>query len=110
TSRARRPSPSSCSRPPSSSTAGSTSSPAGAAAMSRQDAPGWVRHFLLISAAGFVLLLLVVPAANVLYQSLMKGLGAYGSAIGNKDTLHAIFLTATVALISPAANTVFGVA
>ncbi|HZE98878.1 MAG TPA: sulfate ABC transporter permease subunit CysW [Planctomycetota bacterium] len=78
--------------------------------MSRTDAPWWVRHFLILSAAGFVAVLLVAPAANVLYEAFLKGPSAYLKGIADKDTLHAIFLTSVVALIAVAINLVFGVA
>jgi sulfate transport system permease protein len=77
---------------------------------SRQDAPGWVRHLLVLTALGIVGLLLVVPAVNVLYQALMKGISPYFSAIADKDTLHAVFLTSMVAAIAVTINVVFGVA
>jgi sulfate transport system permease protein len=77
---------------------------------SRQDAPPWVRHLLLLSALGVVALLLIIPALNVLYQAFSKGVSAYFSAIVDGDTLHAIFLTSVVAAVSIVVNTVFGVA
>ena len=77
---------------------------------SRETAPGWVRHLLLLTALGVIALLLIVPALNVLFQAFSKGLGAYFSAILDGNTLHAIFLTTAVALIAVAINLVFGVA
>jgi len=76
----------------------------------RNEAPAWVRHLFLISALAFVGLLLLLPALNVLAEAFAKGAGAYFSAIADKDTLHAIFLTTGVAIIAIAVNTVFGVA
>jgi sulfate transport system permease protein len=77
---------------------------------SRQDAPAWVRHLLVLSALGVIGLLLIIPALNVLYQAFGKGVGAYFSAIADEETLHAIFLTSVVAAVSIAVNTVFGIA
>ena len=76
----------------------------------RGEAPAWVRWLLTIAALGFVVLLLVLPMANVVAEALAKGLGAYGKALADKDTVHAILLTGFVALISVAVNLVFGVA
>ena len=78
--------------------------------MNRPEAPGWVRHLLLLAALGIVALLLVVPAANVLYEAFLKGPSAYFSAIADKDTIHAIVLTTLVSVVSIVINTVFGVA
>jgi len=77
---------------------------------SRNEPPAWVRYLFLISALAFVGLLLLLPALNVLGQAFAKGTGAYFSAIADKDTLHAIFLTTAVAIFAIAVNTVFGVA
>ncbi|HVE40462.1 MAG TPA: sulfate ABC transporter permease subunit CysW [Planctomycetota bacterium] len=77
---------------------------------SRQDAPAWVRHLLVLSALGVIGLLLIIPALNVLYQAFGKGISAYFSAIADRETLHAIFLTSLVAVVSMVVNTVFGVA
>lgn len=77
---------------------------------SRQDAPLWVRYLLILPALGIVGTLLVIPAANVLYQALLKGLSPYFASVAVKDTVHAILLTTTVAAIAIAINTVFGVA
>jgi sulfate transport system permease protein len=78
--------------------------------MSRQDAPWWVRHLLILLALSIVSILLILPAANVLVRALSHGLGGYVGAILDPGTLHAIFLTSVVALVSVVINTVFGVA
>ncbi len=77
---------------------------------SRNEAPAWVRYLFLLAALGFVVLLLLLPALNVLAQAFSKGVGAYLSAATDKDTVHAVFLTSVVALIAMLINTVFGVA
>ena len=63
---------------------------------SRRDAPSWVRYLLVLSALGVVALLLILPAVNVLYQAFARGAGAYLHAIGDPDTLQAVFLTSMV--------------
>jgi len=76
----------------------------------RNEAPAWVRHLLLLAALAFIALLLLLPALNVLAQAFAKGVAAYGSAVADADTLHAVFLTTGVALVAIAVNTVFGIA
>jgi len=54
--------------------------------------------------------LIVVPVANVFAQAFSGGMGAYWrSLVESADTRHAIFLTAMVAPLAVAMNTVFGV-
>ena len=77
---------------------------------SRNDAPFWVRWLLLLAALGFVAVLLILPALNVLVQALLKGPRAYVAAVANPETVHAVVLTSLVALAAVAVNTVFGVA
>src|SRR5262245_20495264 len=76
----------------------------------RHDAPPWVRHLLILAAGVFAGILLILPLLNVLSEALAKGLSGYAGALANRETLHAIFLTGFVALISVAVNLVFGVA
>src|SRR4051812_21252710 len=77
---------------------------------SRNEAPSWVRHLLLLSAMTFVGVLLLLPALNVLTQAFAKGLAPYFSAAVDADTLHAVLLTSGVSVVAIAVNTVFGVA
>lgn len=76
----------------------------------RDEAPAWVRYLFLLSALGFVFVLLLLPALNVLAQAFAKGAGPYLAAVTDKDTVHAIVLTSLVSLVAIAVNTVFGVA
>ncbi|GIP28266.1 sulfate ABC transporter permease subunit CysW [Paenibacillus sp. J23TS9] len=70
----------------------------------------WVK-WLLIGAAGLVLLwLIVLPLAVVLTQALKKGWDVYISALSDPDALSALKLTLLVALITVPLNTIFGVA
>jgi sulfate transport system permease protein len=73
----------------------------------RGEAP-WVRVVLVLAAAGFLALFVVVPLANVFSQALAKGLPKFVDAIADPDTLSAVQLTLTVAAISVPLNTVFG--
>lgn len=76
-----------------------------------QEDPWWIR-WLLISAAVFVLIVLVIiPIVNVFYAAFSDGLGAYWKSLtADRDTVHAIKMTLFVAPISVALNVVFGVA
>lgn len=76
-----------------------------------QEDPWWVR-WLLISAALFVLVVLVIiPIVNVFYAAFSDGLSAYWKSLtSDRDTVHAIKMTLFVAPISVFANVVFGVA
>ncbi|MDR0270732.1 sulfate ABC transporter permease subunit CysW [Paenibacillus sp.] len=70
----------------------------------------WVK-WLLIAAAGLVLLwLILLPLAVVLTQALKKGWDVYISALSDPDALSALKLTLVVALITVPLNTIFGVA
>jgi len=76
----------------------------------RNEAPAWVRYLVLLAALGFVVVLLLLPAVNVLAQAFSKGVRAYLLAAADPNTLHAVFLTSGVAAVAVAVNTVFGVA
>jgi len=75
----------------------------------RHDAPWWVRHLLILAALAFAGVLLVLPILNVLSEAFARGLSGYWTALGDPDTLHAVFLTCFVAFIALAINLVFGV-
>jgi sulfate transport system permease protein len=68
----------------------------------------WIRYTLIILAIGFIVLFLLTPLLLVLYQAFSKGYQAYVSSLVQDDTLSAIKLTLTVALISVPLNTFFG--
>lgn len=68
------------------------------------------RWILIAVAVGFLLIFLFMPLVVVFFEAFAKGVGAYFSAITEKDTLSAIRLTLLVAAISVPANLVFGVA
>lgn len=68
----------------------------------------WVRITLIILAVGFIVLFLLTPLLLVLFQAFSKGYQAYFNALLEQDTLSAIKLTLTVALVSVPLNTFFG--
>ena len=68
----------------------------------------WVRVTLIALAIGFIILFLLTPLLLVLYQAFSKGYQAYCDALLQEDTLSAIKLTLTVALVSVPLNTFFG--
>lgn len=70
--------------------------------------PAWIKYTLIGLAIGFILLFLVTPLLLVLYQAFSKGIGAYTDALFQPDTLAAIKLTLTVALVTVPLNTFFG--
>jgi sulfate transport system permease protein len=73
--------------------------------------PAWVRVTLTLLAVGLIVVLIVVPLANVFYEALRRGVVAYFRAlVGNADTRQAIGLTLTVAPVAVALNTLFGLA
>lgn len=85
--------------------------PAAVAHRRAQQDPAWVRWALTSFAIAAVVLLIVVPVANVFYEALREGLGTYwNNLVGDPDTRHSVILTLTVVPIALAANIVFGVA
>lgn len=70
-----------------------------------------VRRALIGLTLLIVGVLIVIPVINIFVQALGGGLWAYvKNLLSNHDTRHSILLTLTVAPISVALNTVFGVA
>jgi sulfate transport system permease protein len=70
----------------------------------------WVQITLIVVAAIFLVLFLLLPLAAVFVEALRAGLGAYFAAITEPDGLAAIKLTLLVAAIAVPANIVFGLA
>ena len=68
----------------------------------------WIRLTLITLAIGFIVLFLLTPLLLVLYQAFSKGYQAYCDALLQEDTLSAIKLTLTVAIVSVPLNTFFG--
>jgi sulfate transport system permease protein len=76
-----------------------------------QQDPWFIRWTLTLGAIAIVGILVIVPVANVFYNALGDGLGAYWkNLVGDPDTRQAILLTLTVAPVAVGANLVFGVA
>ena len=83
----------------------------GTGAESAADSGGRVGRGVLIGlAAGFLVIFLCLPLANVFVQALGKGWGAYWKSLADPDTRSAVRLTLVVAAICVPLNTVFGVA
>jgi sulfate transport system permease protein len=61
-------------------------------------------------ALAFAAVFLLLPLANVFAQALAKGWQAYWTAVTESDSLAAIWLTITVALITVPLNVAFGLA
>jgi sulfate transport system permease protein len=72
------------------------------------DDPFIVKWGLILIAAAFLGLFIVLPLINVFAQAFSKGRGAYFAAITEPVVVSAITLTITVAAISVAFNLVFG--
>lgn len=68
----------------------------------------WVTPLLIALAVGYLALVLYIPAANVFYQALKKGVGPFFANFANYDFLNAIWLTVILAAISIPINAVFG--
>lgn len=69
-----------------------------------------VRPLLIGISLAFLMLVLIVPAASVLFYALSSGLDVYVTALRGPDSIEAIKLTLLTAAIVVPANTVFGVA
>lgn len=67
-----------------------------------------VQWLIITIAVVFLTIFLVLPLFTVFQQAFSHGLGAYVEALADPDALSAIRLTLLVAVISVAANLVFG--
>lgn len=77
---------------------------------SRYTEPRWVQNLLILIAAGFVGLLILLPVAAVFTEALRKGLAFYFKSISDPLALSALRLTLLTAFVTLAANLVFAVA
>src|SRR5207249_3937139 len=100
----RRPSPSSCSRSPSSRSSRSISSNAGASDtmaepravthLRAHDDPPAVKAALILAAVAVMAFFVVVPLVNVFVQAFAGGVGVYWrNLVADADTLHSIMIT-----------------
>ncbi len=79
------------------------------AAFARGGGIAWCKWLLILVAAGFLLLFLVVPLVAVFTEALSRGVGVYLESFKDSDALAAIKLTLLVAAIAVPLNLVFGV-
>ncbi len=70
----------------------------------------WVRRTLILAAVAMSALMLAVPLVLIFTEALSAGWGALVRNIGDRYTLHAIWLTLFVALLTVPLNLVFGTA
>jgi sulfate transport system permease protein len=77
---------------------------------SRHTEPPWLRLTIILVAAGFVGLLVLMPVIAVFSEALRKGIAVYAASITDHDALSALRLTLLTAAISVTANLVFGLA
>lgn len=84
----------------------------GAAAISpsNRGSGGLARALLVILAAAFLTLFLVLPLCTVFLEALRKGVGAYVSALNEPDSWAAILLTLLTTCVCVPLNMVFGIA
>ena len=66
----------------------------------------WVLRFLVI---GYLLMLVIWPTAFVVKHTFADGLTGIQDALSDPDVVHALKLTAQIAVIAVVINTVFGV-
>ncbi len=84
--------------------------PRALAARSPTDENPLIKWLLIGIALSFVALFLLMPLLNVVYQALAGGLKLYLESLRDPDTLAAVKLSFTVALVSVPLNLVFGIA
>jgi sulfate transport system permease protein len=84
--------------------------PYAAPRLARRDPP-LVQWGLTLLAIATVVVLIVIPVVSVFYQALADGVGAYWeNLVGDRDTLHSIWMTLAVAPVAVVSNLIFGVA
>jgi sulfate transport system permease protein len=69
-----------------------------------------VRGLLIATAAGFLLLFLMIPLVNVFAQAFSKGIPKFFQSLAEPETRSAVRLTLLIAAIAVPLNVVFGVA
>lgn len=68
----------------------------------------WVRGSLIAIAIAYLALVLLIPAANVIFQAFRKGVMPFLENLLEPDFLHALWMTFALALVVVPINTVFG--
>lgn len=77
----------------------------------RKGEPAWVKALLITGAIGILVILIGIPVLHVFYRAFENGLKAYWTSLtGNRDTLHSIWLTLSIAPRAVLLNLIFGVA
>lgn len=71
---------------------------------------GWVRRALIGVAVAYVLALLVLPVAAVVWRAFGSGFAPVLDTLTSQPFLHALWLTLLITMIAVPLNTVFGVA
>jgi sulfate/thiosulfate transport system permease protein len=75
-----------------------------------QEDPAWVRWSLTVAAVTAIIVLVVIPIANVFVGALSGGVGVYWkNLVADPDTRHSMFLTLSVVPVALVANVLFGV-
>lgn len=68
----------------------------------------WLHALLIAIAIGYLALVLLIPAVNVIFQAFHKGVMPFLANLLEPDFLHALWLTFALALVVVPLNTVFG--
>lgn len=69
----------------------------------------WDFKWILITIAiGYLALVLLIPAASLLYEAFHKGINAFLEAANTREFVEAVKLTLIIALITVPLNTIFG--
>ncbi len=69
---------------------------------------GLVRHGLFVSVVGLFLVLILLPLVSLSGYAMREGIGVFRDRLGAPEALHALRLTAVVALAATAVNAVIG--
>jgi sulfate transport system permease protein len=72
--------------------------------------PWFVRWPLIVFVVLFLVVMIIVPLANVFVQGLQLGMAVTAGALRDPNTLHAVRLTLITALLAVGANLTFGLA
>ncbi len=76
--------------------------------MRRVNQRSWVHGALIAIALAYLSLILLIPAANVIFQAFRRGVMPFLDNLREPDFLHALWVTVSLALVVVPLNTVFG--
>jgi sulfate transport system permease protein len=68
-----------------------------------------VRGLMLTVSLLYVVVLLLAPLGGIVFNALRSGVGAIAETFGQRDVLHAVFLTFVIMLITVVVTSIFGV-